>query len=170
MTVPVVIVAAVAENGIIGTNGGLPWRVKSDLKKFRAITMHKPVIMGRKTFEGLGRVLDGRDLVVVTRQADFSAHGAFVVGTLEAALTLGQKLAGGREVNEVCVGGGGEIYREALPIADRIYLTRIKASPQGDTRFPEISPDEWVEVSREELPRSPGDTAEAVHIVYARRR
>jgi len=170
VSVPVAIIAAVAKNGVIGVKGGLPWRVKADLRKFRKITMGKPLVMGRKTFESLGRVLDGRDNVVVTRQPDFSAPGAFVSESLEAALMLAQKLAAGRGAEEIFVGGGGEIYREALPLAERLYLTEVAVEPSGDTVFPEIRPDEWAEVSREPLPRSEGDTAEAVHVVYARRR
>jgi dihydrofolate reductase len=170
VSVPIAIVAAIAENGVIGIDGGLPWRVKSDLRKFRAITMGKPLIMGRRTFESLGRVLDGRDVVVVTRQPDFAAAGAFVTGSLEAAQTLAQRLAAGRGAQEVCIGGGGEIYRETLPLAERLYITHVSVKLDGDTRFPEISPADWIETSREPLPPSPGDTAEAVHVVYSRRR
>jgi dihydrofolate reductase len=170
MSVPVAIVAAVARNCVIGVGGELPWKVKSDLRKFRKITMGKPLIMGRKTFQSLGRVLDGRDVVVVTRQPDFSAPGAFVSESLEAALTLAQKLAAGRGAREVCIGGGAEIYREALPLADRLYITEIAVEPSGDAFFPEIPPDQWAEVSREPLPQSEGDSAEAVHVTYSRRR
>jgi dihydrofolate reductase len=170
LSVPVVIVAAVAKNGVIGIEGGLPWRVKADMKTFRAITMGKPVVMGRKTFQSIKRVLDGRDVIVVTRQKDFSAPGAFVAESLDAALTLAQKLAAGRGADEVCIGGGGEIYRESMPLADRLRMTHIAAEPAGDTRFPAILPSEWTEMSRESLPRSEGDTATAEHVVYARRR
>jgi dihydrofolate reductase len=170
VSVPVVIVAAVANNNVIGVEGGLPWRVKADMKKFRAVTMGKPVVMGRKTFQSIERVLDGRDVIVVTRQKDFSAAAAFVAESLEAALTLAQKLAAGRGADEVCIGGGGEIYREAMPLADRLSITHIAAEPSGDTRFPAISPADWTKISRESLPKSNGDTAVAEHVVYARRR
>ena len=170
MSVPIAIIAAVAKNGVIGMEGSLPWRIKADMRHFRKLTMGKPVIMGRKTFESLGRVLDGRDVVVVTRQADFSAPGAFVSESLEAALMLAQKLAAGRGAAEIFVGGGGEIYREALPLAERLYLTEVAAEPSGDTLFPEISSADWAEASREPLPPSEGDTAAAAHVVYARRR
>jgi dihydrofolate reductase len=170
MSVPVVIVAAVARNGVIGVEGGLPWRVKADMKKFRAVTMGKPVVMGRKTFQSIKRVLDGRDVIVVTRQKDFSAEGAFVAESLEAGLTLAQKLAAGRGADEICIGGGGEIYREAMPLADRLSITHIASEPSGDTRFPPISTAEWSEVSREPLPESDGDNAAAEHVIYARRR
>jgi dihydrofolate reductase len=170
LSVPVVIIAAVARNGVIGVTGGLPWRVKADLKKFRSITMGKPLIMGRKTFETLPRVLDGRDNVIVTRQNGFSAPGAFVAESLGAALNLAQKLAAGRAAEEVCIGGGGEIYREAFPLADRLYITHVAAEPAGDTVFPEIRAEDWSELSREPIPTSEGDTAEAEQAVYARRR
>ena len=170
MSVPIVIVSAVAKNGVIGVEGGLPWRVKADMKKFRAITMGKPVVMGRKTFQSISRVLDGRDVIVVTRQKDFSPAGAFVAESLEAALTLAQKLAAGRAAEEICIGGGGEIYRAAMPLADRLHITHVAAEPSGDTRFPEISPTEWTEISREPLPPNEGDTATAEHVVYARAR
>jgi dihydrofolate reductase len=170
MSALIVMVAAVAKNGVIGVDGGLPWRVKADMKTFRAITMGKPVVMGRKTFQSIKRVLDGRDVIVVTRQKDFSATGAFVAESLEAAIMLAQKLAAGRDAKEICIGGGGEIYREAMPGADRLYVTHVAAEPSGDTRFPEISAAEWTEISREPLPKSDGDTATAEHIVYARRR
>lgn len=170
MSVPIVIVAAVAKNSVIGVSGGLPWRVKADMKKFRAITMGKPVVMGRKTFQSINRVLDGRDVIVVTRQKDFSAPGVFVAESLEAAILLAQKLAAGRDAQEVCIGGGGEIYREAMPLADRLHITHIAIEPAGDTRFPEISPTEWAEIAREPLPPNEGDTATAEHVVYARPR
>lgn len=170
MSVPIVIVAAVAKNGVIGVDGGLPWRVKADMKKFRAVTMGKPVVMGRKTFQSISRVLDGRDVIVVTRQKDFSPAGAFVAESLEEALTLAQKLAAGRAAGEICIGGGGEIYRAAMPLADRLHITHVAAEPSGDTRFPDISPAEWAEISREPLPPSEGDTATAEQVVYARPR
>lgn len=170
MSVPISIVAAVARNGVIGVSGGLPWRVKADLRKFRSITMGKPLIMGRKTFETLPQALDGRDNVIVSRRTGFSATGAFVADSLEAALNLAQKLAAGRAADEVCVGGGGEIYREVFPIADRLYITHVSAEPAGDTVFPEIRAEDWSEVSREPLQKTEGDTAEAEQAVYARRR
>ena len=170
MSVPVVIVAAVAKNGVIGVEGGLPWRVKSDMKKFRSITMGKSVVMGRKTFQSISRVLDGRDVIVVTRQKDFLPPGVFVAESLEAAIVLAQKLAAGRAAEEICIGGGGEIYHETMPLADRLYITHVAAEPAGDTRFPEISAAEWLEISREPLPPSEGDTAAAEHVVYARAR
>jgi len=163
------IVVAVGVNNVIGVAGGLPWRLRADLRRFRAITMGKPLIMGRKTFESIGRVLDGRDIVIVTRRSDFSPAGAFDAASLEAALKLAGERAVARKVDEICVVGGGEIYAAAMPRADRLYVTHVAATPSGDTYFPEISPAEWKVVSREALPRSDGDTVTGEHVVYARR-
>lgn len=140
------------------------------MRKFRALTMGKPLVMGRKTFQSIGRVLDGRDLIVVTRQPDFSAEGVLVAADLQAALTLAEECAAKRNADEICVVGGGEVYAEALPLAGRLYVTRIAASPAGDTHFPKIMSEDWEEVSREPLPQSEGDTATAVHVVYRKRR
>ncbi len=166
----IALVAAVAENGVIGANGGLPWRVKADMRKFRAITMGKPVVMGRKTFESIGRVLDGRDVIVVTRQPEFGGPGIFVAANLKEALALGEARAAARGADEICVVGGGEVYREALPLAETLLITQVAAKPAGDTCFPEIESEDWMEISREPLPASEGDTAAAVHVIYRRRR
>ena len=166
---PIAIVAAVAENGVIGVDGGLPWRVRADMRKFRAITMGKPLVMGRKTFESIGRVLDGRDVIVVTRRKGFALEGVLVASSLDTALALAEECAAKRGADEICIGGGGEIYAEALPRADRLYITHVMVEPVGDTRFPEIAPADWAEVSREALPASEGDTAAAIHVVYEKR-
>jgi dihydrofolate reductase len=168
--VPVALIVAVAENHVIGVTGGLPWRIKADSKKFRATTMGKPLIMGRKTFESIGRVLDGRDIIVVTRQKDFSRRDTYTAPSLDAALKLAAEHAAARNANEICVVGGGEIYAAAMPLADRLYVTHIAARPDGDTLFPEISPAEWSVVSREPLPPSEGDTVAGEYVVYAKRR
>jgi dihydrofolate reductase len=167
---PVALIVAVAENHVIGVTGGLPWRLKADLKKFRAITMGKPLIMGRKTFESIGRVLDGRDIIVVTRQKDFSRRDTYTAPNLDAALKLAAERAAARNADEICVVGGGEMYAAAMPLADRLYVTHIAARPDGDTLFPEISPADWSVVSREALPKSGGDTVTGEHVVYGKRR
>jgi dihydrofolate reductase len=170
MSLPIVVVVAIADNHVIGVEGGLPWRVRADLGKFRAVTMGKPIVMGRKTFESIGRVLDGRDVIVVTRQPDFAPAGVFVAKSLEAALELAEERAAARGAKEICVVGGGEIYAAAMPLADRLHVTHVAAHPEGDTRFPEILPANWTVVAREPLSQSEGDTATGVHVVYARRR
>jgi dihydrofolate reductase len=161
------LVVAVAENGVIGVRGGLPWRIKADLKRFRSVTMGKPIVMGRKTFDSIGRVLDGRDNIVVTRRAD--PEGALVARSIEEALKLAEACARQRGVDEICVIGGEALFRDTLPLAGRLYVTHVAAAPEGDVFFPAISPADWVERSRETLPASDGDTALATHVVYERR-
>jgi dihydrofolate reductase len=168
--VRVAIVAAVGKNGVIGAAGALPWRVRADLRRFRALTMGKPVVMGRKTFESIGRPLDGRDNIVVTRRKGFAPEGVLVADSVAAAIVLAKRCAAARGVDEVYVVGGGELYAQALPLADRLYVTHVSAEPEGDAVFPAIAASEWVEVSREEVPFSEGDTASATRSVYERRR
>lgn len=140
------IIVAASVNNVIGINGQLPWHLPEDLRRFKAITMGKPMIMGRTTFESIGRPLPGRRSIVMTRQADFAAAGCAVVPDVESAL----QAAG--TVDEVVVIGGGEIYRQFLPFADRIYLTRVQADIDGDTKFPELDMREWQVVAVEEYP------------------
>ena len=137
------LVVAVAENGVIGQDGELPWHLPDDLKAFKRITLGKPVLMGRKTWESIGRPLPGRHNVVITRQPDFVADGATVVDSPESALELVADEA------EVMVIGGGAIYRAFLDRADRIFLTRVETMIDGDATFPELHPGDWTEVSRE---------------------
>ncbi|HYM60872.1 MAG TPA: dihydrofolate reductase [Thermoanaerobaculia bacterium] len=131
------VIAAVSANGIIGRGGALPWRQSADLKRFKALTMGHHVIMGRKTFDEVGRPLPGRPTIVVTRNRDFTPAGTRSVGSLEEALALAENDP------EVFIVGGGEIYVQALPRAGRLYLTRIHAEVEGDTQFPEIDASEW---------------------------
>jgi len=167
--VDIAIIAAVAENGVVGAKGGLPWRVKDDFRRFRAITMGKPIVMGRKTFDSIGRPLDGRDNIVVTRQPGWRRDGVLTAPSLEEALALAETAAREHGASEIFVIGGGELFREALPLARRVYLTHIEAAPEGDVWFPELSPGTWVERRREPLAASEGDTAAAVQVVYERR-
>lgn len=162
-------VVAVAENGVIGRDGKLPWHISSDLKYFRVMTMNKPVIMGRKTFESIGKPLDGRDNIVVTRQHDFTADGAYAVPTVEAALALAREKAAEREVDEISVIGGAQIYGQTLDRADIIYLTEVHAAPEGDAIFPELDRTVWREVSRQRHEAGPRDSADYSLIVLERR-
>jgi len=162
------LVVAVAENGVIGRAGRLPWRLSSDLKSFRRLTMGKPVIMGRKTFQSIGKPLDGRDNIVLTRDPQFRPPGVLVAATIEEAAELARGLAGRRGVADVMVIGGADIFRLALPLATRIYLTRVHARPEGDTVFPEPDPAEWREVSRDPLPQGARDEHPATLIVLER--
>lgn len=138
------IIVATDERGAIGHEGQLPWRLPEDLKRFKAITLGKPVIMGRKTWDSIGRPLPGRLNIVVTRQPGLELAGATVVGSLDEAL------AAAGDAPEACVIGGAEIYRLALPLADTLHLTRVHATVAADTYFPVLDPQQWVEVAREE--------------------
>ena len=140
------IIVAASANNVIGVDGQLPWRLPEDLRHFKAVTMGKPMIMGRSTFESIGKALPGRQSIVLTRQANFAAEGCDVVADMEAALDA----AGDAE--EVMIVGGGEIYRQFLPKADRIHLTRVQTEVRGDTTFPELDLSEWTVVAVEEYP------------------
>jgi len=140
------IIVAVSTNNVIGVDGGLPWRLPEDLRKFKSITMGKPMIMGRATFESIGRALPGRRSIVLSRQAGFVAAGCDVVTSPGQAL----EIAG--DVEEVMVIGGGNIYEQFLPMTDRIYLTRVDAHIDGDTWFPALDPGEWQVVDSEAFP------------------
>jgi dihydrofolate reductase len=139
----IALIAAMAENRVIGRENGLPWRLPADLRRFKSVTMGKPVIMGRKTYESIGKPLPGRSNIVVTRDADYRAPGCQVVHSLEQALEAG---AGHTEVMVI---GGAELYRQALGRAERMYLTLVRAEVEGDTLFPDIEPQQWRELERE---------------------
>jgi dihydrofolate reductase len=150
------LVVAVSRNGVIGRDGGLPWHISSDLKRFKAMTMGKPVIMGRKTWDSLPRKpLPGRSNIVISRAGRVSDEGAVVVPDVEAALAVARR----ESPAEICIIGGGEIYRLFLPLAGRIYLTEVQMDVEGDTRFPDLDPAVWREVSREAVDAGPSDSA-----------
>jgi dihydrofolate reductase len=159
------LIAAVASNGVIGRENKIPWRLPSDLKRFKALTLGHPAVMGRKTFQSIGHPLPGRDNIVVSRQG-FRADGALVVASLAAALDLAAARAG--EGGEVFVIGGAEIYRETLPLADRLYLTEVEATPLGDATFPAIDRAVWRATRREDSIRADGDSAASRFVVYDR--
>jgi dihydrofolate reductase len=140
------LIVAADERGGIGRGGSLPWRLPADLRRFKALTMGKPIVMGRRTWESIGRPLPGRRSIVVSRQPGLAIEGADVVGSLDDAL----QVAG--EVPEVCVIGGAEIYRLALPRADVVHLTRVHASVDADRFLPALDPSTWSEISREDHP------------------
>lgn len=137
------LVAAVAKNGVIGDKGGLLWRISDDLKWFKRATLGKPVIMGRKTYESIGKPLPGRRNIVVTRSKSWSEEGVVRAVNLAEAIRLAQAFAVEDGAEEICVIGGGEIYAQTLEAADRIYLTRVDAEPAGDTRFPPFDESDW---------------------------
>ena len=165
----VTLVVAVAENSVIGREGGLPGHLSSDLKRFKADTIGKPVIMGRKTFSSIGKPLPGRTNIVVTRDPVFHPDGVTVVATLEAALSEARQVAMQTSADDIAVIGGGEIYRQLFDSADRLILTHVLASPDGDTFFPEVRPEEWEIVESEDFPAGEKDSHATRRTIYARR-
>ncbi|MBR0963225.1 dihydrofolate reductase [Bradyrhizobium diazoefficiens] len=164
----IVFVVAIAENGVIGAGNAIPWRLKSDMARFKALTIGKPVIMGRKTFESLRRPLPNRTNIVITRDAAYRAAGAIVTTSAAdaGAIALGDALR--RSVAEIAVIGGAEIYRQWLDRADRLEITEVHARPDGDTHF-DIDRAEWDEVGRIRHPAGPEDSADFSYVTYRRR-
>lgn len=162
------IIVAIAENGVIGRDNGLPWRLSTDMKRFKAITMGKPVIMGRKTWESIGRPLPGRIGIVITRDAGFAVEGVDVAHSLEDALAVAAKRADEAGAGEICVIGGGDVYRQTLPLADRLHVTEVLGVVEGDTVFPAIDPSRWRKVTTQELPAGEKDSHATRYIVYER--
>ncbi len=156
-------VVAASDNGVIGRDGGLPWHVSSDMKLFKEITMGKPVIMGRRTWDSLPRrPLPGRRNIIITRQAEFAAEGAQLARSVDEALGL---CAGEQEVSII---GGGQIYADAMPRTDRIYLTRIHLEAEGDTFLPDLPEEDWREVERRRFAKGERDDAAFTLIVLDR--
>lgn len=145
----VVMVAAYAENGVIGLDGDIPWSIPEDLKHFRAVTRGNTVVMGRRTFDSIGHPLPYRTNVVVTRDPDWSREGVFVARSVEEAIALAQEFEG-----DVMVIGGAQVYAAAMPLADTQVLTEVRLVPEGDTFYPEFDRAEWTEVKREPHPGS----------------
>jgi dihydrofolate reductase len=164
----IVLIVAVADNGVIGANGAIPWRLKTDQQRFKAMTMGKPVVMGRKTFESLRRPLPGRTNIVVTRDANFRAAGAVVTTSFAEAraIALGDALR--RLATEIAVIGGADIYAQWLELADRLEVTEVHAKPEGDTTLAPIDPKEWQEVTRASHSKTADDTADFSYVTYRR--
>ena len=165
----IVLVAAIGENSVIGQNGQLPWHLKSDLQHFRGITMNRPVIMGRKTHESIGKVLPGRTNIVLTRDLTLVAAGAVLATSLDAALGFARTDAAKRGVDEVMVIGGSDIFAATMPMAERLEITYVHLAPEGDAYFPEIDPEIWQEVAREDHSAGPDDDADFTLVTYTRR-
>ena len=165
-----VLIVAVADNGVIGADGAIPWRLKSDMLRLKAITLHKPVVMGRKTFVSLKRPLPHRTNIVITRDGNFRSRGAVVTTSLAAARAVARADALRRSAAEIAVIGGAEIYAQWMPFADRIDLTEVHASPAGDTRFAPIDATQWEEVSRADHPPGEDDSAPFSYVTYRRRK
>ncbi|WP_428977539.1 dihydrofolate reductase [Oricola cellulosilytica] len=168
-----------AENRVIGRDGGLPWRLSSDLKRFKALTMGSPVIMGRKTYDSIGKPLPGRLNIVITRNVDWAADGVMRVGTLDAAIELATAYLESAEPdpadqqvplpNEIFVIGGGQIFGPAMALADKLCVTHVLAEIEGDTYFPVIDPVVWKEVLGEDVPAGEKDSHATRYAVYERR-
>jgi dihydrofolate reductase len=164
----IILVAAVAENGIIGRGNALPWRLKSDMAHFRDLTMGKPVVMGRKTYESIGKPLKGRTTIVVTRDAAFAAPAIVIAPSLDAALTAARGDALRRNTDTIIVAGGADIYAQAMARATRLAITQVHMRADGDTRFPPIEAAFWREVARTEYPPGPDDAAAFAFVNYQR--
>jgi dihydrofolate reductase len=164
----IVLVAAIAENGVIGRGNALPWRLKSDMVHFRAVTIGKPMIIGRKTYLSIGKPLAGRTTIVVSRDRAFAAPGIVVAPDLAAAITAARGDALRRGADAIVVAGGAEIYAQALPLASRLDVTRVHERVEGDTHFPAIDANVWRETAREEHEAAAGDDAAFAFVVYER--
>jgi dihydrofolate reductase len=162
-----ILVAAMSENGVIGRDGGLPWRLKSDMRHFRAVTMGKPVVMGRRTYLSIGRTLPGRTSIVVSRDPQFAARGVLVAGSLEQALRAAQGDLLRRGIDEIAVIGGGDLFAQTLPLADRLEITVVHTKSGGEVVFPLIDLARWHEINRREQPAGPDDAADMTFITYS---
>lgn len=167
--IPLDIVVAAAENGVIGRDNGLIWRLKTDLRRFRALTMGRPLILGRRTWESIGRPLPGREIIVVTRDPAYAAAGVRVVHGLDEAVALGREIAASSGVDSVAVGGGGEIFRALMPQAELVHLTIVHDRPEGDVTFDPVDLSQFREVSRESHPAGPDDEHAFTFLDYIRR-
>jgi dihydrofolate reductase len=166
--IDIILVAAVGENGVIGRDNALPWRLKSDMQHFRKVTTARPVVMGRKTFASIGKPLKDRTNIVISRNSDYAAPGIVVAKSLEAALEAARGDALRRSADAIAIIGGSGIFREMMNVADRLEITIVHASPQGDTFFPPIDPKIWRETARMRHPAAPQDDADFSLVTYMR--
>jgi dihydrofolate reductase len=164
----IVLVAAIGENNVIGREGDLPWRLKSDLHHFRMVTLNRPVIMGRKTYDSIGKPLKDRTNIVLTSNFGLAAPGC-VLASLDAAIGFAKRDAEKRGVDEIMIIGGSDVFAAMMPQASRLEITHVHASPEGDVLFPPIDPAVWREVSRDEVKAGPDDSADFAVAVYERR-
>jgi dihydrofolate reductase len=166
----IVLIVAVAENGVIGSHGAIPWRLKSDMQRFKALTLGRPVVMGRKTFVSIGRPLPGRTNIVVTRDAGFRSPGAVVTTSFADARAVATGDALRRLATEIAVIGGAEIYAQWMGCADRLEITEVHARPEGDTYLATIDADIWEEVARVRNSAGSDDSADFSYVTYRRRK
>lgn len=166
--VSLVLFAAVADNGVIGRDNALPFRQSSDLKRFKALTMGKPILMGRKTYASIGKPLPGRTNIVVSRDPSFAAEGAIVARSLDSGLAAGREDALQRGAGEIVVIGGTDIFAQTMRLADRLEITQVHCSPAGDTYFPAIDAAHWRVEARDEHSAGPQDEAPFTYVTYVR--
>jgi dihydrofolate reductase len=167
-TIKLAVIVAAARNGVIGRNNALPWTLSEDLRYFKRVTMGKPIIMGRKTYESIGRPLPGRTNIVITRQPGYSAQGVSVVSGLDEALSLAEHVAQSDGADEMMVIGGAEIYAAALPRAERLYLTEVHADVEGNALLPAVDWGDWRELRRERHEASPPNSYDYSFVLYER--
>jgi dihydrofolate reductase len=167
-TPAIVLIAAVADNGVIGRDNALPWRLSSDLKRFRALTTGKPVVMGRKTYVSIGKPLPDRTNIVVTRDPAFAASGIVAASSLGVALEAARGDALRRGADAIAVIGGTEIFNQAMPLADRLEITHVRSCPEGDTLLPPIDGAIWRATARSEHAAGPNDDADFSCVTYVR--
>lgn len=166
--IKIVLVAAVAENGVIGRDNALPWRLKSDLKHFRDVTTGRPVVMGRKTYESIGTPLRNRTNIVISGNSSFAAAGVVIVPTLKAAMTVARADARRRGGELIAVIGGSGVFQDSMALADILEITVVHATPPGDTFFPAIDPAQWLETMRLRRAASAQDDADFSYVTYER--
>jgi dihydrofolate reductase len=164
----IVLLAAVADNGIIGRDNGLPFRQSSDLKRFKQISMGKPLVMGRKTYLSIGKPLPGRTNVVVTRDPSFNAAGVVTAMGLDAAMAVARGDALRRGADAIVVIGGTDIFKQTMPLADRLEITHVHSRPEGDVSFPPIEETHWRATDRSDHPAGPQDEASFSYVTYLR--
>jgi dihydrofolate reductase len=164
----IILLAAVAENGVIGRDNGLPWRLKSDMQHFRALTMGKPVVMGRKTYASIGKPLKGRTTIVASRDRAFAAFGVLIAPSLDAAFIVARGDALRRNADAIVVAGGADIYAQAMPLATRLVITHVHKRVEGDAHFPIIDLKVWHEVTRREPEATAEDEAPVTFVIYER--
>ena len=152
----IALIVAASQNNVIGLDNQLPWHLPEDLQYFKAVTMGKPILMGRKTYDSIGRPLPGRTNIVLTRDANWSAEGVVVVNDLDSATAASEKACVAAGVDELMIIGGEQIYRKFLPVADKLYLTKVEAVVEGDAYFPAIDSDQWQQVA-EKIPEEGGN-------------
>lgn len=171
MTKPLIsMIAAVARNGVIGRDNDLPWHMSTDLKRFKAMTMGKPLVIGRKNLESFPRLLPGRPHVVITRDRSYAREGVHVVHSFDEALAKAVTLAAEAGVDEICIAGGGEIYRLGMPVADVLHITHVEADIAGDTSFPAIDPAVWQAEEAGRMEAGERDDYPARFVTYTRRK